>query len=222
MIITIDGPSGTGKSTIARLLAQKLGFSFFDTGAMYRCLAWWIQKHDINLEKRDVLVRCLESFDFAITDEGGSKHYWVSGHDVTNDIRKPYITATVSAIASLKEIRDLLLPIQRNFGQSCDAVFEGRDTGTVVFPDADLKFFLTASIDERGKRRYLEMKENNPESTISLEQVKQSLLDRDQKDSTREIAPLMCPDDAVRIDTSSYSIDEVLEILAQHSNAKKT
>lgn len=221
MIVTIDGPSGTGKSTVARLLAQKLGFSFFDTGAMYRALAWWVLQNDLDIFDMGVLERKLPHFSFSITESPLGKKYLVGKVDVTDAIRTKEVTDAVSKIAAVREIRTLLLPVQRDYAKTHDVVFEGRDLGTVVFPEAQVKIFLTASADVRGKRRYLELIAKNPKSTISLNEIVESLQQRDEQDSSREIAPLKCPEDAWVLDTSDYSIDQVVEMLLQHTLNKK-
>ncbi len=221
MIVTIDGPSGTGKSTVARLLAQKLGFSFFDTGAMYRAFSWWIHREKIDLKNKADLQSRLSEFHFFIKEELGEKHYLVNGIDVTLEIRKKEINEAVSSIASIREVREFFLPIQREYARSHDSVFEGRDLGTVVFPEAEVKFFLTASPEIRGKRRYLEMISKNPQDSVSLEEIVESLKGRDKQDSTRKVAPLTCPLDAWVLDTSAYSIDQVVEILFTYTLTKK-
>jgi cytidylate kinase len=221
MIITIDGPSGTGKSTVARLLAKKLGFSFFDTGAMYRALSWWIQQEKIDMQDLKELTSRLKDFQFSIQELGEEKRYFVHDVDVTEEIRKKEINEVVSKISAIKEIRELLLPIQREYAKTHDSVFEGRDLGTVVFPEADVKFFLTASPEVRGKRRYLELLSKNPNSSIQLEEVIQSLQKRDEQDSSREIAPLKCPLDAWILDTSEYPVDQVIGMLLQYTLTKK-
>ena len=221
MIITIDGPSGTGKSTVARLLANELNFSFFDTGAMYRSLVFWIRLENLDVEDLGKLKQSLERFSFSIQEEGGVKKYFVSGIDVTEEIRKKEISEAVSEIAAIKEIRDFLLPVQREYASSHDSVFEGRDLGTVVFPKAEVKFFLTANEKVRGERRYAELLAKNKTMTQSLEEVIDSLNRRDEQDSSREIAPLKCPEDAIVVDTSDCSIEEVVEILLKHTLTKK-
>lgn len=221
MIITIDGPSGTGKSTVARLLAQKLKFSFFDTGAMYRAFSWWVQKEGLDLSRKSEWLDRISEFSFNIEEKENQKRYIVNGSDVTEEIRRKEITSAVSAIAAIKEVRDFFLPIQRTYAKQHDSVFEGRDLGSVVFPEADLKFFLTASPEIRGKRRYLEILSKNPQSSISLEEIIESLQGRDEQDSKREIAPLTCPANAEIIDTSNYEADEVVEILFKHVLTKK-
>lgn len=221
MIVTIDGPSGTGKSTVARLLAQRLGFSFFDTGAMYRALAWWVLQNDLDVSDMEVLEKKLACFSFSITESPLGKKYLVGKVDVTDAIRTKEVTDVVSKIAAIREIRTLLLPLQRDYAKTHDVVFEGRDLGTVVFPEAEVKIFLTASADVRGKRRYLELMAKNPKSAISLNEIIESLQQRDEQDSSREIAPLKCPEDALVFDTSNYSIEQVVDMLLQHTLSKR-
>ena len=221
MIITIDGPSGTGKSTVARLLAKKLGFSFFDTGAMYRSLVFWLQKEKMNLQGNVEWQSYLKNFHFSIEEELNEKKYFVNGLDVTQEIRKKEVNDAVSAIAAIKAIRDFFLPIQREYAKNHDSIFEGRDLGTIVFPHAEIKFFLTANAEERGKRRYLEILSKDPQSSVKLEDVIESLKKRDEQDESREIAPLKCPPDAWVLDTSDCSIDQVIEILFKYTLTKK-
>jgi cytidylate kinase len=188
---------------------------------MYRALSWWIHQEKIDIEDLKELTSRLKDFQFSIQEHGEDKRYFVHSVDVTEAIRKKEINEAVSKISAIKEIRELLLPIQRAYAATHDSVFEGRDLGTVVFPKADVKFFLTASPEVRGKRRYLELLSKNPKSSIQLEEVIQSLQKRDEQDSSREIAPLKCPLDAWSLDTSEYSIDQVIEMLLQYTLTKK-
>jgi cytidylate kinase len=210
MIITIDGPSGTGKSTIARLLANRLRVSFFDTGAVYRALAWWIHIREISTDR---IVEHLPEFSFFIEDDGQNKQYFVLATNVTEEIRKKEITEKASKIAAIKEVRESLLPIQRDYAEKHDSVFEGRDLGTVVFPKADVKIFLTARADVRAERRFLEMQQKNPNQILKKEEVLEALEERDAQDAGREIAPLKCPEGAFVLDTSDLTISEVVDKL---------
>jgi cytidylate kinase len=221
MIVTIDGPSGTGKSTVARLLACKLGFSFFDTGAMYRALAWWILQRKLDVSNIADLQTQLPQFSFFIEESLGEKKYWVGEMDVTEAIRTKEITEYVSKIAAIGAIRQLLLPVQRAYAKNHDVVFEGRDLGTVVFPEADVKIFLTASPEIRGKRRYLELVAKKTHNDVCLAEIVASLEQRDEQDSSREIAPLKCPQDAWVLDTSDYGIDQVVDMLLKYTLTKK-
>lgn len=214
MIITIDGPAGTGKTTIARHLAEKLNFKYFDTGAMYRALTYCVLKDHVDLYDKEKLLAFLASFQFDMREVGKEKRYFVDGEDVTDFIRTHEVTQKVSEVSAHPEIRKSLVTIQREFGKAKNAVFEGRDMGTIVFPKADVKIFLTARPAVRAMRRYLEFKEKKMPSTH--EEVLKELLERDHFDSTREIAPLKQAEDAHLIDTSDLTIEEVInQILAK-------
>jgi len=204
MIIVIDGPAGTGKTTIAKRVAEKLGYHYFDTGALYRCLTHLILKKKIDIKNNEQVERLLQAFQFEIKDG----HYFANGEDVTEIIRSPEVTAQVSAVAALPLVREMLIHVQRNFAHTKHAVFEGRDLGTVVFPGADLKIFLTARPAVRAERRYLELKSK---TTITEAEVLKQLIERDHFDSTREIAPLKQAEDAHLIDTSDLDIEGVIE-----------
>jgi len=213
MIVTIDGPSGTGKSTVARLLANKLRMSFFDTGALYRALAWWVEEKQIPWEK---IPEHLSSFSFVIQEEGGDKQYFVLGRNVTEEIRKKEITEKASKVAAIKEVRAALLPLQRDYAKEHDSVFEGRDLGTVVFPEAEIKIFLTAKPEVRAERRYLEIQKKNPHLALDREEVLQDLEKRDAQDAGRDIAPLKCPEGAFILDTSDLTTSEVVDKLYEY------
>jgi cytidylate kinase len=212
MIIAIDGPAGTGKSTVAREVAQKLGFTFFDTGAIYRAVTWLILERKIALDNPEAIEAILVDFPFEIERQKEKIRYLVDGKDVTDLIRTQLVTDAVSAIAALEVVRRKVSSIQQNLAKGLNAVVEGRDTGSILFPDAELKIFLTASLEVRTKRRVEELR--NLEMPHISSVVEQSLSARDHKDSTRSIAPLIKPKDAYEIDTSELTIEEVvLEIL---------
>ena len=219
MIITIDGPSGTGKTTVARQVAHALHFSYFDTGAMYRAFAWVCLQKNVDLHDSATIRTLLSQFDFNITDENNQKHYFVNGHDVTEAIRSRPVTTSVSAVSALKEVRDALLPIQHRFGSTRNAVFEGRDLGTVVFPKAEVKIFLTADPAIRAERRMEELLAKAPKeiANLSKEQLLAEINRRDAADSTREIAPLRCPENAHTIDTTHLSIEQVVEEIIKYT-----
>ena len=222
MIIAIDGPSGTGKSTVAKGVAKKLNIAFFDTGAMYRSLAWWIQQAGINPADEQRVNGELAHFRYEIQpDAAGARTYFVNGTDVTQVIRTSPIAALASKISTYPEVRKALVRIQREFGAKQNAVFEGRDMGTVVFPQAEVKVFLTADAKVRAERRHRELLTKFPdlEKSMTYDQILRDLEERDHTDRTRTISPLKKADDAVLIDTSDLSAEEVIqrvvEIVAQ-------
>jgi len=188
MIITIDGPVGTGKSTIAKKVAEAIGFQFIDTGAMYRCLTYALLKHQV-----DDLKAFLPSFTFETRYIDNQKHYYYEGEDITAKIRQEAVTSQVS--------------------EGTDAVFEGRDMGTVVFPGAELKIYLTASPEIRAERRFVEIQKKFPEQKTSFESVLKHVKERDERDTTRAHSPLRPAEDAHIIDSSDLSIEEVLEAI---------
>lgn len=222
MIIAIDGPSGTGKSTVAKELAKRLGFSFFDTGAMYRAFAWKVVQCKVDPENEEEVIKLIPSFAFEVRSSRQGKSYFVDGFDVTEAIRSREITSTSSQVAVYPGVRKCMVKMQRRFGRSHDAVFEGRDMGTVVFPNADVKVFLTASEMIRAKRRFEELKEKFPEKKHPFNRILEEMQLRDKNDSTRESSPLKQAEDAILIDTAEYTVDKVVEqILGNVPKRKK-
>lgn len=212
MIITIDGPSGTGKSTVAKGVAKKLGFTFFDTGAMYRALAWLALKNRIDPTDQAKVEEILPQFQYDIrTTTHGDRHYFVQGVDVTHEIRSQAISMAASQIAIYPAVREAMVKIQRSFGRAVDAVFEGRDMGTVVFPDADLKIFLTAKAKVRAERRYQELIHKFPDLSMTYDEILTEIEERDKTDSTRTVSPLKQAPDAILIDTSKITAEQVIE-----------
>ena len=213
MIIAIDGPAGTGKSTVARKLAKEIGFIYFDTGALYRALTWKILEMEIPYEDEKALAKALESFSFCIRIIEEENHYFIGEKDVTKVIRSQEVTRFVSQIAALQVVREALKPLQSDFAKHQDVIFEGRDLGTVLFPHADLKFFLTADPLVRAQRRFLELIEAFPERTFSYEKILKEIEERDAYDSNRKCAPLKRAEDAILIETSHRSVQEILDQL---------
>lgn len=217
MIITIDGPAGTGKSTVAKLLATKTGFVFFDTGAMYRAVTFMLLKEHIPFTDKEPIEELLKNFEFRIETQGSDKKYFIGQEDVTHEIRSQEVTKHVSEVAALAAVRDALSELQRRFAHDVNAVFEGRDLGSVVFPDADLKVFLTANPEIRAERRFREFVFKHPSEAENLtkQQVLEDLLRRDSYDSSREHAPLKIPENAHIVDTTELSAEEVVEQVFQ-------
>ncbi len=210
-IIAIDGPAGSGKSTITKLIAKKLNLLYLDTGAMYRALSWFLKKENINYFKENELNKILQNINiFFKSNSQSSQDIFINNFCVTDQIRSQEISAIVSKIAAIKEIREFLVKEQRKIGTEGGLVAEGRDIGTKVFPNAELKIFLTASIDERAKRRKLEL-DNRSSTEIDFNELKKLIQKRDFEDSNREISPLKKANDAIEFCTDGYTIDEVVE-----------
>lgn len=207
-IVAIDGPAGAGKSTVARLVAERLGFGYVDTGAMYRALAFAALSRNVDLTDGDALGKVAASIE--ITADGSNAR--VDGRDVSREIRRAEVSQAVSVVAAHPEVRDALRDMQRSAAQGSNCVIEGRDIGSAVFPDAEVKVFLTASARERALRRWEQM--GSP-SSPSAEEVEASIAKRDRADSERETSPLTRPDDAVIIDTSALTIEEVVTAIAE-------
>lgn len=195
MIVTIDGPSGTGKSTVAKAVAKRLNFTYFNTGALYRALAWYIDKYKLDP------VEAAKTIPFSVKEE----RFYIDDEDVTQFIFTPFISTLSSTFSAIPEVREHLMRFQKDFSKKEDVVFEGRDLGTVVFPEAEVKVFLTASPEERARRRFNELE------GVTFEQVLSDLVKRDRADTTRKVAPLKQADDAHLIDTTDLSIDQVVD-----------
>ncbi|MCM8796020.1 MAG: (d)CMP kinase [Candidatus Omnitrophica bacterium] len=209
MIIAIDGPAGAGKSTVSKIIARKLGFLYIDTGAMYRALTLKAISEKINLQDTDQIIEMARHTEInLINTKDGQLKVFLDGKDVTLKIRQPEITKLVSAVAKIKEVREMMLKLQRKLGRSEDSVLDGRDIGTVVFPDAEKKFYLDAEFSERARRRYKELKDLGQD--VTLKDIEEDLHNRDTLDSTREVAPLKKADDAIYIDTTNMTIKEVV------------
>lgn len=210
MIVTIDGPAGAGKSTIARLLAEQLGFELLDTGAMYRAVAWACLTQNTDLEDRARIAEVARS----VTIEFERQRVLVNGIDATAVIREPDVTRFASVVAAIPAVRERLVDLQRKAADGHDIVCEGRDQGTVVFPDAEAKFFVTASLQARARRRQAELA--GTENHQSLSETLNQLQDRDRRDQNRDVAPMLPAPDAIRVDTSELTIDEAVSLVLKH------
>ena len=212
LTITIDGPAASGKSTAARLLAEKLGASFLDTGAMYRAVTLAAMQAQVDMSDEDKLLGVIETSKFQFSLKEGTMVVCLDGMDVTEQIRQPQITANARHIASLPKAREKLVQMQRQFAAGRQKIVtEGRDQGTVAFSDADIKFYLTADSIERARRRQAEMRAKGGDE--SLEQIQKDIEERDKSDEDRTVGPLRPAEDAIVVDTTDLSIEEVVEKL---------
>ncbi|MBI3183882.1 MAG: (d)CMP kinase [Myxococcales bacterium] len=209
-IVAIDGPAGAGKSTVAKKLAKRLGFALVDTGAIYRCVALEASRRGVPLDDDARLGELVAGIQISFAAVGGESRVYLGGNDVTAAIRAPEVSMGASKVSARPVVRQGLLGLQRRLALAAEqgAVLEGRDIGTVVFPDAEAKFFLDASPEVRARRRHAELGEKGVEA--SFEEVLADQNRRDRDDSSRELAPLRAADDAIRIDSSEASIEEVL------------
>ena len=206
MIVAIDGPAASGKSTTAKMVAKKLKMTYLDTGAMYRAVTLALLRSNTDLDDYDSVCQVVDELELDIYDQGDKTVVRLDGEDVSQAIRSMQVTENVSAVSAVKYVREAMVEIQRNIGKKTNCVVEGRDIGTVVFPDAEFKIFMVADVKMRAERRLkelLEMGEN-----WSLQEVMTDLKRRDEKDSTRSHSPLQKADEAIEIDTSMLSIDQ--------------
>lgn len=222
MIITIDGPAGTGKTSVAKRVADCLHIPYFDTGAIYRAITLGLLNAKIEMGDQPKIIEFLKSFHFKTKGRKGGKRYFIGDLDVTEGIRNIEVTSHVSAVSAIKEVRDFVYHIQRDYARSKDAVFEGRDMGTVVFPEAEVKIFLTARPEIRARRRLDELveKPSRQGEVLDYDSILSEIIRRDHLDSTREIAPLKCAEDAFVIDTSEMTIDEVVNQILEFKLSK--
>ncbi len=217
--IAIDGPSGSGKSTLAKALSKKLGFVYVDTGALYRTIGLYVTENGIDYTDKKGVVASLKNISVDLMyDENGVQHVMLNGNDVGDRIRTSEIAAAASAVSAIPKVREFLLDTQRNMAKKHNVIMDGRDIGTVIFPDAQVKIYLVASNHARAKRRYEELKAKGED--ITVEQVLSDLETRDKNDSTRKTAPAVPAVDAVFLDTSSNTPDDTLEAAMKIINAK--
>lgn len=214
MIIAIDGPAGSGKSTIARAVAARFGFRYIDSGAMYRAVAWQAMEQGINLNDEDGLARVAREMDIEFVPGLRGQTVRVNGIDADAHIRTEEVGSRASIVATFPKVREVLTAKQRETAMHGPVVMDGRDIGSVVFPQADKKFYLDAAPEERGKRRYLELKAKHQEADLNriIDQVRQ----RDHEDMNRDIAPLIRAPDALYLDTTKLNIEEVINLVVGH------
>ena len=208
--IAIDGPSGAGKSTLARRLAAKLGFIYVDTGALYRAIALSMLRR--NAETEEQIIGSLKELNVTLRYEDGEQHVFANGEDVSGLIRTPEVTMAASRVSAIPAVRKYLFDLQQDLAKTHSVVMDGRDIGTVVLPNADVKIYLTASAEKRAMRRFLEMQEKHIVGQ-TYEEVLADVIRRDEQDMNREIAPLKQAEDAVLVDTSDLDLDESEKLL---------
>ena len=207
--IAIDGPAGAGKSSAARKAAKELGFLYVDTGAMYRTIALYLLRNQVDVGDESTLRRSLDDIDVGMSYENGVQHTFLNSEDVTELIREQEVSEMASRSSAHPAVRQKLLDLQRDLAARENVLMDGRDIGTAILPDADLKIFLTASVQERARRRYLEMVQKG--ESCSLEQIRKEIEERDYRDTHREVSPLRQAEDALLLDTTGMSCQQVVE-----------
>lgn len=214
--IAIDGPAGAGKSTVARAVAKKLGILYLDTGAMYRAMALKAMREGIDPNDKEQVLPLLECTEIYAKNIGGTQHTYLDGEDVSGLIRTPEISRGASDISAIPDVRIKLAQIQRNIAHTSDVVMDGREIGSYVIPECENKFYVTASVDERARRRLLELKEKGRDNGMTVEDVAKDIAERDYNDSHRAFAPLLRLPEAILIDTTDLTIDEAVNAVLKN------
>jgi len=210
-IVTIDGPAGSGKSTTARLVAKKLGWLYLDTGAMYRAVTLKVLRDQIALDDIESIGRIAEKIKIQLVPSEKGTQVFLDGDEVTSEIRHPEVDRAVGPVCEVPKVREVMVNLQRKMSRKGHVVAEGRDVGTIVFPDADVKFFMIASVDERAQRRHKDLKKQGID--ISADKLKIEMGRRDQRDSQRQNSPLMKAEDAILLDTTRMNIQEQVDFV---------
>ena len=216
MIIAIDGPAGSGKSTIAKLVAKRLNYRYIDTGAMYRAVAWTAQKKGLSLTDETAMAELARSLKIEFVPGADGQSVLVDGENATTDLKNETVGKRAATVAAQKSVREVLVARQRQIGETGNVVMDGRDIGTVVFPQANKKFFFVADAEERGRRRYEELKSKNPD--LDLKIIIEEIRQRDHEDCNRKISPLVRAEDALEVDTTRLSIEEVTDHVLKNIN----
>lgn len=222
MQVAIDGPASAGKSTVAKIIANKLSFIYIDTGAMYRACTVIARNHQLDYGDEAAILKAIDEDGIELKSENGEQKVYVAGKNVSKEIRTPEISANVSQVSALPKVREKMVSLQRQLAGKTNVIMDGRDIGTTVLPNAEVKIFLVASARSRAERRLLDLKERGIESTQSVDEIEKDIAARDYKDSHRKVSPLKKADDAIEIDTTNMSIDQVVAaILAQIQKSQK-
>ncbi|MBE6903976.1 MAG: (d)CMP kinase [Ruminococcaceae bacterium] len=209
--IAIDGPAGAGKSSIAKALAKKMSYVYIDTGALYRSIGIYALRNNVDTKDSQKVIELLEQIDLKLAYENGTQRVILNGEDVSEEIRTPPASMAASDVSAIPEVREFLLFLQRDIAAKNNCLMDGRDIGTVILPNAQVKIFLTASVEERAKRRYKELTEKGFE--VNFEELKEEIAQRDYNDSHRKTAPLKAADDAILFDSTQYDLQQCIDML---------